>query len=156
MVETDSADAANANAVARISTNTLRPVPARLYVRINIDPRTASAIDDRFKLFSNDGSYNQTKTIRDDLVAGDEWIDLLFTGLQRGARYSLEVATGDEPPYLVFENLPYGEVDSVSPYTEDESPQVQEEPFQEQPVGDEYDIDQEGEDVLLFSSEDVA
>ena len=43
-----------------------------LYVRLVIDPNDAATQDDKFQLSSTDGgSYQQTKTVRDDLVKGD-------------------------------------------------------------------------------------
>jgi hypothetical protein len=82
-----------------------------LHVRLEIDPRQAEARDDVFRLIGDDGAYTQTKTIRDDQIPGDDYVDLKFDSLIRGLRYSLEVNPGAEgEPYLAFENLSWGQL----------------------------------------------
>ncbi len=82
-----------------------------LRVRLDIDPSLASSQDDAFRLFSSDGAWEQRRTIVDDLVPGDAWVDLAFEGLDPARSYSLEVDPGaDGPPYLVFEDVPRAEL----------------------------------------------
>lgn len=77
----------------------------RFHVRLAIDPNDARTNDDRFTLFAGQ-SYRQVKTIRDDMVRGDRFVDLEFSALIAGLDYSLEVDPGREgSPYLVFENV---------------------------------------------------
>jgi hypothetical protein len=78
------------------------------YVRLPIDPADAASIDDKFELTSSDGSYRQVKTIRDDLIAGDRYVDLLFTKMRPDAKYSLQIDPGKEgDPYFLFKDIAY-------------------------------------------------
>ena len=85
-----------------------------LWLRIDIDPDDVASWDDRFKLFSSDSSYCQTKTVKDDQIAGDEYVDLYFTCMDETLRYSLEVDSGEGDTCLVFEDLPYAEIFELS------------------------------------------
>lgn len=80
-------------------------------VRLDIDPADARSADDKFTLKSTDDAWSQTKTVKDDVEAGDQAVDLHFTGLPKNLSYSLEVDLGQEGgPELVFENVPYTEL----------------------------------------------
>lgn len=81
-----------------------------LRLRIDIDPDDSDNWDDRFKLFSSDSSYCQTKTVKDDQIKGDEYVDLHFTDMDQTLSYSLEVDSGEGETCLVFEDLPYAEI----------------------------------------------
>jgi hypothetical protein len=77
-------------------------------VRIDIDPNEPERHDDRFRLFSEDGSYDATLTVQDDQVPGDKYLDLRFTGTPTTASFSLEVDEGTGGgKYLLLENVPY-------------------------------------------------
>jgi hypothetical protein len=58
-------------------------------------------------LESSDGAYSQTKTVHDDLIEGDSYIDLQFTGLSRELSYSLRIVPPSGTPYAIFEKIPY-------------------------------------------------
>jgi hypothetical protein len=108
-----------------------------LNVRIGINPALAESEDDTFTLSSSDGKYKKTLTIKDDKVAGDEFVDLVFENLKISASYTLEVNPGKEgSPYNVFEDIPFQElVDYYSllepgdeiEENEDEEPEEEEE-----------------------------
>ena len=104
-----------------------------LYVRLGIDPNDAATKDDKFQLSSTDGgSYQQTKTVRDDLVKGDRCVDLIFTGIRPDLKYSLKIDPGKEgEPYFIFEDLPYREIAELfgeeQERPEDESQEEEEE-----------------------------
>ncbi|MFQ5498514.1 MAG: hypothetical protein ACE5FH_02475 [Candidatus Zixiibacteriota bacterium] len=79
-----------------------------LHVRFAIDPSEVSSHDDKFRLHSDDGSYDKTLTIKDDQVPGDEYLDLIFDNLKEAASYTLEVDPGAQgSPYKVFEKEPF-------------------------------------------------
>ncbi len=80
-------------------------------IQLDIDPDEAASADDTFTLFSTDSgqSFKQTKTIKDDKVSGDDYVDLTYIGLKRDLSYTLEVDPGKEgDPYMIFENKPFG------------------------------------------------
>lgn len=82
-----------------------------LRVRLDIDPNDAKSRDDKFTLKSTDGSFTQTKTVKDDQTPGDAFVDLLFTGVPTTKDFALEVDLGKEgKPELVFDQVPYGEL----------------------------------------------
>lgn len=85
-----------------------------LHIRLPIDPRKASSWDDRFTLIEHaaDGMLRrQARSVKDDHVPGDAFVDLIYRGLRRGRSYSLEVDPGAEgDPYLLFEEIPFDEL----------------------------------------------
>jgi hypothetical protein len=88
-------------------------------IRLDVDPNDASTHDDRFILESTDGTYRVEKTIQDDLVPGDKYLDLHYSGLHRDKSYRLEVvASGDSAPEIIFENVSYQELANLSPRAE--------------------------------------
>ena len=45
-----------------------------------------------------------------------QWIDLRYSGLRAGGRYSLQLFESEESqPHFVFENVPYEELAGLSP-----------------------------------------
>ena len=107
-----------------------------LHVRLAIDPNEAASKDDKFKLYSDDGTYKKTMTVKDDKVDGDNFVDLVFENLKVSKKYTLEVDPGAEgSPYKLFENVPYAElIDYYSlPDPEDE---LEEEEEDEEPKGE--------------------
>ncbi len=80
-------------------------------VRLQIDPNSEESKDDKFTLYSTDSNktYQQVKTVKDDKVTGDNFVDLIFTGLDESLSYTLEIDTDAEgKPYYIFENRPFG------------------------------------------------
>jgi hypothetical protein len=87
-----------------------------LVIRLDIDPNDSEGHDNCFVLSSTDGSYRSEKTVKDDLVPGDDYIDLFFSGLKETKSYTLEVVPPDEEAaQVVFENVPYSELAGLSP-----------------------------------------
>ncbi len=85
--------------------------------RFEIDPEDEDTKDDTFTLFSTDEdhSYEQSRTIKDDKIGGDAFIDLEFTGLREGLSYSLKADPGAQgKTYFVFEKVSYTELINVS------------------------------------------
>ncbi len=86
----------------------LRPQKYRLRVRLPIDPQQAETCDDLFTLYSSGEEFRQTLSVSDDLVPGDQYVDLEYSGLVPGLTYSLEINPGQEgAPYLFFEDVPF-------------------------------------------------
>jgi len=84
-------------------------------IRLDLDPADEAHENDQFILKSTDGSYQVSKSIDDDMVPGDRFIDLHYSGLKRSKRYSLEIVPGNgDPRYTVFENVPYDDRTGLS------------------------------------------
>ncbi|MGB8930510.1 MAG: hypothetical protein WCC48_04575, partial [Anaeromyxobacteraceae bacterium] len=60
----------------------------------------------RYVLESVDGAYSATRTPKDDLVKGDEYLQLGFAGLVSGKRYRLTRWHDAESSERVFEGVP--------------------------------------------------
>ncbi len=86
-----------------------------LVVRLDIDPNDTKSRDDRFVLSSTDSSYRSEKNIKDDLVPGDAYVDLHFSGLKSNKSYTFEVfLSKDQSSETVFEDVPYAELAALS------------------------------------------
>ena len=112
-------------------------------IRIDIDPKDEENKNDHFVLKSTDGSYRIEKTVKDDLVPGDAYVDLHFSGLKRKKRYTLEIfAAADAQSYTVFQNVPYDELAKLSatqgaPLDERNQEEVSDEhPYPDEPDGE--------------------
>ena len=89
-----------------------------LHIRIDIDADDECPSDDKFTLRGGPDpetvEYEQERTAQDDLIEGDDYIDIIFTDLIPGLTYSLEVKPGeDEDPYFLFEDLDYQGMDAL-------------------------------------------
>jgi len=114
-------------------------VPKELYIRIDVNPNDAATHDDKFIVTGSDG-YRCEKTIKDDQLPGDDFVDLLYKGLYEGETYSLEII--DAPgasPYSIFRDVPYEELVGVSPEGDEESAA----PEEEEPSPEEFDTEVE-------------
>jgi hypothetical protein len=61
-----------------------------------------------YVLESTDGEYRRRLTPKDDLVPGDDWLQLAFAGLVEGKRYTLKCEHGPEQDgQVLFEDAPY-------------------------------------------------
>jgi hypothetical protein len=81
------------------------------YLRIQMDPEAAKQLEEKFILASEDGAFTQTRTADDDLILGDNFIDLRFTGLPIDKAYTLTIEGKGKPPYAVFKNVPFLKLD---------------------------------------------
>jgi hypothetical protein len=86
----------------------------QLVVRLLIDPSTPPSAQ-RFKLIGGRDvaapGYTQTLGGEDDLIKGDEYMDLKFTKLVPGLNYWLEVEPGGSgAKYMAFEALPWADI----------------------------------------------
>jgi hypothetical protein len=88
----------------------------RCWIRLGIDPADAAAFDDRFVLLGADDAYRVEKSIRDDQIPGNQYLDLRYAGLMAGGRYSLQILGSEgSPPHFAFENVPYEALAELSP-----------------------------------------
>jgi hypothetical protein len=86
----------------------------QLLVRLLIDPSTPPS-QQRFKLTGGQDvaspQYVQTLTGEDDLIKGDEYMDLKFTKLIPGLKYWLEVDPGGGgAKHMAFEALEWADI----------------------------------------------
>lgn len=131
----------------------VKPAPRDVIVRIDVDPADKASVDDTFRLYSADGSYDRTLTTRDDVKPGDGFVDLHYTGLLPRTSYTLEIDPKDgRGPSNAFENVPYEELVGLSdrPLPEEEPP------FTELMVRldiDPADADSADYTIRLFSSD---
>ncbi|MFZ5979821.1 MAG: hypothetical protein ACOYVF_04250 [Candidatus Zixiibacteriota bacterium] len=82
-----------------------------LHIRLGINPVRAESRDDKFRLYSADGKYDKTLTVKDDKVDGDEFVDLIYDNLKVSQKYTLEINPGAQgKKYNLFEEVPYREL----------------------------------------------
>jgi hypothetical protein len=88
------------------------PLSETISLRLNINPTEEQSQDDVYILFSTDAAqtYRQEKTVKDDQIPGDEYLDLRFTGLRSNLSYTLEINSGKEGKSYMFENRPFKEL----------------------------------------------
>lgn len=99
-----------------------------IHVRLGIDPADPKHKDDTFTLSSASGKYKKTKTVKDDTVPADEFVDLVFDHLIQADNYTLEISSGGSTEKL-FENVPYQElVEHYSFVEEDDGLEEEEKP----------------------------
>lgn len=88
-----------------------------LFIQLDIDPNEEVSADDKFTLLSSDNAatYRQEKTVKDDQVYDNQFVDLRFTGIDPELAYSLEINPGKEgEPYLLFENQTFAMLRELS------------------------------------------
>jgi hypothetical protein len=92
-------------------------VPSQeLIVRFQIDPTCEAELEqETFTLLGGQDKdapvYRQSKTGKDDLIKGDEYLDLLFTDLVPNVKYWLEVDPGNsQPKYMAFSAVPWDQI----------------------------------------------
>jgi hypothetical protein len=93
---------------------------AVLRIRLPIDPAAREAADDTFTLYSTDGSYRRTLTVKDDSEPGDNCLDLAYEDLDRALTYTLEIHQGaNAQSYMIFEATPFGEIAQLTGDTDE-------------------------------------
>jgi len=81
---------------------------AQSQAQVQVDEEKFTLIGGRTK---DSPEYQQTKTSKDDLIKGDAYIDIRFTGLLPDLSYWLEVDPGgSQPKYLAFEAVAWDEI----------------------------------------------
>ncbi len=82
----------------------------RIRIRLGIDPRQATVRHQRFRLFSEDGAFEQEKGVEDDLLKGDECLDFEFTECPVDRSFSLEIVQAGTEPVRVFDGASFEEL----------------------------------------------
>jgi hypothetical protein len=86
-----------------------------LVIRLEMEPGKKAGEDDRFVLSGADGSYRMEKTVKDDQIPGDQYLDLHYSGLRPKKKYTLQaIPAGGGNPETVFENVPYEDLAGLS------------------------------------------
>lgn len=80
------------------------------FVSLAIDPDDAKHSGDRFELASDDGSVSISKTVQDDMIPGDDKVELQFEKLDKSKKYTLKVIESDGTTTTVFEGKSYDEL----------------------------------------------
>lgn len=83
------------------------PIRKELRFDLALDPSTPGLEDDVFVLSSGDGTYNMSKSVKDDKVPGDKKLTLVFPGVSDGKTYTLSQVHDGEETVLVPE-VSYG------------------------------------------------
>lgn len=88
-----------------------RVVIGRIFtVDLLVDPNQASARDDEFILRSDDGAYEETLSVANDMVPGDGRCTLEFKELLPGRTYTLlHDKGGQSVVYTMFDGRPYSD-----------------------------------------------
>ncbi|MGH1486837.1 MAG: type VI secretion system PAAR protein [Cellvibrionaceae bacterium] len=90
-------------------------------IRLAINPAKNMFGADKFILSSTDGSISVTKTVADDLIPGDDFLDLKFDDLDTSLNYKLEHVDGSSgDTYTYFEDFSYGAIGVQSPPADDD------------------------------------
>jgi hypothetical protein len=79
-------------------------------ITLEIDPNDPAADNDKYTLYSTDGSktYNKTLTPEDDKVKDDNRITLVYDDIDSGLNYTLEIDQGsDGDKFNLFEDIPW-------------------------------------------------
>jgi Type VI secretion system (T6SS), amidase effector protein 4 len=80
--------------------------PVFLKVRLKgVNPEDAEHQDDTFTLYSEDRSYEVIQNVSNDVMGGNESLELKFLEMDYSLKYSLEINPGAQgDPYFLFEN----------------------------------------------------
>ena len=79
----------------------------RFRARICLGTEEASHQKDRFTLKSSNGAYVKVRTLKDDLIPGDGFVDLDYPDLLPDTAYTLDVLYGEDGSRAVlFEDVP--------------------------------------------------
>jgi len=90
-----------------------------LWVRIDVTPEHAQQMGTLFVLTSSDQSIAITQTAKDDMVAGNETVDLLYEDLWKDLSYSLRIDDGPGASDFLFDTVPYAALVSLAGSEED-------------------------------------
>jgi hypothetical protein len=90
----------------------VRPISRVSLLRfsLDIDPQRATALRQRFRLFAQGGGFDQVKTAADDLIQGDERLDLKYTDCPVTGVYSLEILQEGSDPVRLFDSISFEEL----------------------------------------------
>lgn len=89
----------------KVRVRPLRPA-GFIRLRLNLGPAAVA----QFRLFTECGTFEQVKHLEDDLLAGDDFVDLEFSGCPAGRSFTLEAAKDGGEPVRLFEGVSFGEL----------------------------------------------
>jgi len=92
-----------------------KPVLKDIVVRMDIDPASSPNASNQFVMVSTDGSYSQTQTASNDMIPGDQYLDLKFASVDISKSYRLEEIDSDGERMTHFDQAIYDGVGSISP-----------------------------------------
>lgn len=93
-------------------------------IRLNINPEKHTSVSDTFILTSTDGNYRATKTLSDDRIPGDDYLDLQYDNLDTRKHFTLACDDG-ETIYTLFENHPYASLAGLAPPHQDDQDETE-------------------------------
>ena len=89
-------------------------------VRLAINPTSSRYAQDQFILTSTDGSVRIVKTVADDQIPGDDFLDLTFEQLDTSKNYKLEqIDSSSGEAYTYFDDLSHSAIGVQSPAPSD-------------------------------------
>ena len=95
-------------------------------VRLAINPAANLLGDDQFVLTSTDGSITVTKTVANDLIPGDDFLDIQFDNLDKSLNYKLEhIDARSGETYTYFDDFSYGAIGVPSPLSDDDKDETE-------------------------------
>jgi len=94
---------------------TLEPILQKLILRLDLTPDAGGSCADTFTLSSEDGAYQQVKSIKDDMIQDDEYLDLEFDEIDTNKKYSLtQHVSEDGSEHCYFSNRSFWQLSSFS------------------------------------------
>jgi len=91
------------------------PELAPATVRLAISPTNPLYQDTQFIMTSTDGSISMTKTVADDKIPGDNYLDLQFDDLDTSKTYTLEQVDNTGAKITYFEGFGHSSIGVQSP-----------------------------------------
>lgn len=82
--------------------HTFTPNQTSLFLRLPLAALGPNTEEAKFRLTSKEPKFDQTLTMKDDLIEGDEFAELLFEGVFSLGKFTLEVEPGGGKPKLVL------------------------------------------------------
>lgn len=101
----------------KIEVNAIEALP-QLTIRLDINPTITSNMDDKLILYGGDFqgySYKQIKSVKDDSIPDDTYVDLVFTGLKKDLLYWLvHDCSNAGTRYFMYRALSYNQLESIA------------------------------------------
>lgn len=101
-----------------------------VFIRLHIGRDHQASMNDRLRLVSSDGAYDETRVVADDGEPSDTFTDVVFTRVKTDRSYSLEVTPAQGSAHFLFENVPFEDLAQLPP-----SPGPELDPLAPEPEG---------------------
>lgn len=89
------------------------PLARSVTVRIRTDAESAAKHPERLRLFSTDGSFEQTQRPGSGVQGEGGFAELTFTDVPTYLSYSLELQEKGEEPYVIFTDVAFARLDRL-------------------------------------------